>query len=82
MGKISASDTVYTINYTLNKFHENVISINAKDGSSGGNTGISTITLNYNTIPSEINLTNPAANASGVSRSVTFKWIGGVEARQ
>jgi hypothetical protein len=72
-----SNEKKYTLDYSLSQFGKNVIILYAKDGSSAGNKGSQTITLNYNTEPTAITLTTPAANATGISTSPTFKWSGG-----
>jgi uncharacterized protein (TIGR02145 family)/uncharacterized repeat protein (TIGR02543 family) len=81
VGVLSASgENNYSIAYTLSTFGKNVIKLFAKDGSGSGNEGFQAITLNYNTEPTAIALTTPAANATGVSTSPTFTWSGGDDA--
>lgn len=76
----TSGESKYTISYTLSDYGKNVIKVFAKDKSAAGNKGSQTVTLNYNTEPAAVTLTAPAADATDVSTSPTFKWSGGEDA--
>jgi uncharacterized protein (TIGR02145 family)/uncharacterized repeat protein (TIGR02543 family) len=73
----AGASNIYTYNYTLSTYGVNKVIFTALDGSANHNSSEKTISLNYNTQPTAIATTAPAANATGVSTSPTFKWSGG-----
>ncbi len=73
----AGTNNTYAYNYNLNSYGENTITFTAIDGSVNSNPSEESVTLNYNTKPAAITLTNPAPGASDVSVSPTFKWTGG-----
>lgn len=76
----AGANNTYAYNYNLTTYGENTVTFTAIDGSANSNPGNESIVLNYNTEPSAIALTTPAANAIGVSISPAFAWSGGDDA--
>ncbi|MBN1758057.1 MAG: InlB B-repeat-containing protein [Chitinispirillaceae bacterium] len=73
----AGTNNTYSYEYTLSSYGENTVTFTAVDGSVNSNRSEEPVTFNYNTKPSAITLTEPAADASDVSVSPTFKWTGG-----
>ena len=76
-GKLNAlPDSQYELHYKLNQYKENTIVIYATDGSAQRNKASEQIVLNYNTMPSLVNLTSPMDGDTAVEyqNGVLLKW--------
>jgi len=70
---------IYTVNYSLPKFGNNVIQVFAVDASINKNNANSQIALNYNTKPNSITNISPVDGSIGVDHTsgVNISWSGG-----